>query len=415
MTRFRLWPVVLVLGVLLSPGAVLATPSSKKVVVDCQGRSHPRTINEALQTEADHLVVLFSGVCAEQVVILRDNVELQGVDDDATIAPEMGHAIALDGVSRVVLRGFRAVGGKDGSSIRICESSLVEAVGIRADGADEHGVYVARSDVTFTDCSFTGNTLDGLSMWRGSRVYLDGELEFNENDRNGILVSESNLGPMPDADAEPVVVAHDNGHAGAWVQVNGVLKLTALQADSNLFGATAAAHGVLTIPLDFVATSNVYGLLVATRGHATVGATISDSAVGVNVFSGGSVRLAGEVTGNQYGVSIEDGVADILDLACEDNTAVGVYLSDAATSFQNVVVQNSGLDIYAEFGSRMRSRGTNIVGSVVCDSTVLSLGDVSCPAPAAAGSTPVRFAVTRPVVQRPMMEALSPTGDTDRK
>ena len=54
-------------------------------------------------------------------------------------------------------------------------------------------------------------------------------------------------------------------------------------------------------------------------------------------------------------------------------------LCGSSATFHDVTIQGNTPDVNLLFGSRVDFEGTNSVGIVVCDDTVLVEGDVSCP------------------------------------
>lgn len=88
--------------------ATAATAKDKPVTVDC---ARGDRINAALASEDTPLVIEFSGACAEDVRIARDDVTLRGIFADAAIigapaAAVPAPAVSVSGTKRVSLEHF---------------------------------------------------------------------------------------------------------------------------------------------------------------------------------------------------------------------------------------------------------------------------------------------------------------------
>jgi len=95
------------------------TPEEAEVAVDCNARG---SITDALATPAVKLTIEISGICAEDVEILRNDVTLRGTDpltDGIRPAPEglKRQALTLFGVNNIIIENLNLAGANNGIGI----------------------------------------------------------------------------------------------------------------------------------------------------------------------------------------------------------------------------------------------------------------------------------------------------------
>lgn len=150
------------------------TPTQRTVRVDC---TTGQSIQRALEVKADELVVEISGVCAEDLLIHRDNVTLRGADPAVDGVRGVAAGVtSADGV--VEVRRARNVrienltiseGGKSGLTVN--QALNVSVANCRLVNNGRHGLAVHSSlEVDVRDTEMGGNMGRGISVFDGYNV-----------------------------------------------------------------------------------------------------------------------------------------------------------------------------------------------------------------------------------------------------
>src|SRR6185369_3699304 len=214
----RLTSVLAMLSVLVAAG-VQAKDAPKSIHVDC---AKGESLNAALADGAAALMVEFSGVCAEDVVIGRGNVTLRGIAAGAKIAgapsPAMaGPAIAIRGVTNVTLKDF-AVQDDARRGVDVRFATAITLDGIVSDGNFSDGLLVSQGSSAFIrNSSFDDNGGDGIGVWQNSSATFEGTITLNGNNRVGLLLSSSSEGSVSFFGGQ--VTANDNTVCGVSLQL----------------------------------------------------------------------------------------------------------------------------------------------------------------------------------------------------
>ncbi len=368
---------------LVAAGA--AAKTTKTVQVDCDKGG---SLGAALEEKADQLVIEFSGTCAEDVLVSRRSVTLRGIGDapavtGADTADPQRHAIEVNGVSDVVLRGFTVRGSKnDGVRVGGGGSALLQDLVVEDSVSDGLDVRES-SSVVVADCVFRGNGRRGALVSGGSSMGMTGRLEISAN-RGGLVIGAS------------------SGASGSG----------SLVVDGNFpsVGIGLASLGSLEIyGGSILTTNNRDGLFVAEGAffkafNTPVESTGND--IGVIGGRGGKFQAGDlEVTGNHHGIwALGASLVEIWgDSSVSANQDFGILLDGSTLAISGTVVRdNGGPDVWALFGSRLDSEG-NDFGSVYCDETVISRGDSGCPAAPGSGASLVESEMrqVRPLPERP--------------
>lgn len=327
---------------ILAKAATATNSPGKTVVVDC---SKHHSINDALQDSAPQLVIEVVGVCAENVVITRDNVTLRGSGAGATIdgatlpAPRLP-GIAVTGATNVGLENLtirnmsRGVSAEYGAAVRI-DGLHVED--------NSHGIIaISNSSLKVSNSTARRNSQFGISVWAGSAGIFSGSIVASENELAGIVVDASSLECLNYATLE----VDDNEGYGLYLQE----------------GASVALYGI--------------GTSVAVRRNAEAGIEIdSGSSVSVN-------RL--ECSGNGTGVVVWGGRLMSRFATITENLEGGVWAAhQSAVELTDAVVSHNGWGLSVEGSSQAWLRRTSIQsndeGGMGLDSSMAQLAacDVS--------------------------------------
>lgn len=143
-------------------GLVATTAASVKTVkVDCNKN---QTIQKALETKADELIIEIEGLCVEDVEIHRARVTLLGQDP------------AVDGI--------RATAGSDDprqSALHIRNARRVRLENLRFEGSSWNGVRVTNSfdGIDFVNVVLTDNTVRGLTLIDSTATMIDSSITGN--------------------------------------------------------------------------------------------------------------------------------------------------------------------------------------------------------------------------------------------
>ena len=382
--------------------ASVAPAQATTVAVDCdQGK----TIAKALEKAGDELVVEIRGTCHEDLVIRRDNVALVGAGEDPTLAG----SLFFEGASGVLLEGFTI---RDSArwGVRGHGAQLVVRDVLVRDNAGS-GITILEGSTAILEEVTAERNFDGITAWVGSAVELVGEVRANENRRCGMIVSSGSGLEATGTGAllGDRLVAEDNAFCGLAVQVaagaqfgeviarrNGLVGV-ALFAGTLLGGRIEASDSELGVWLS--ETSTLEAAVIAHDNSfagilAEIGSTLA------------LVRLPGpegsSVTDNgDFGVLLDESHGN-LSLVDVRRNGTGMSLDGSSVRVNRVTLLDNGLDAGLSFGSRASFDGGNQAGSVSCDSTVLTRGDVSCPSAASSSLRTGRSApLSRPRPELP--------------
>jgi hypothetical protein len=368
--------------------AALAKDAPKSIAVDC---AKGESINAALASAAQALIIEFTGVCAEDVVIGRDDVTLRGAVPGAKIAGAAGAptpqpAIAIRGVDSIALESF-AVDDSDRRGIDVRAATNIRLDGIVSSGNAGDGLFLGEGASAFIrHSSFDNNAGDGIGMWQGSLVVLEGTISTSGNARVGLLASGSSDLSVSFFGVQ--MTSNGNGNCGFFLQ----------------FGATAqwgAAN-----PVSVIAGGNTNcgaGVVFESMWAGALTASNSNNCVQLNdaSFEGGPapVSLSGCNSGLRADIDSHVGLTN----GTVTGNGVGLHLDGPTAQIRNATITgNTTVDVRLLFGARATFDGTNNVGAVTCDGTVLVRGDVSCPPSAVVSSAWYREAVVEELKALPM-------------
>jgi parallel beta-helix repeat protein len=286
--------------------------------------SKGQSIQAALADVAPELVVEITGVCAQYVTITRDNVTLRGV----------GGAV-IDGTSL-------------GDQTK---------VGITVFGA---------SKVAIENLTVQGMTR-GISMDGGAGATLTNVVL--QDNRTGLIVFGSSSALLADCTAQR------NSYIGfsAWNSSSINLASGTVVASNNLHGFVLSGSSITMGTQTRIEANNNGGDGIALQLAASAlligGASVTTNGngwAGIELYANSSMAVGSlESTGNNYGV-------------LADGSWIGL---------DGAITGNDGVDVELSFGARAEFNRPISVGTVTCEPSVLTRGDVSCPELAAAASS----------------------------
>ena len=210
--------------------------------------------------------------------------------------------------------------------------------------------------------SSAGSGSNGIAVQSGSTLEIRGASVQASNNGGGgvdIVDSQAIIFGYPESQGS-ILTAHDNGAEGIFVATGSL----------SVFGGAFAGTGSLAT----ISASNNggSGLAIGLDGAVVspVGAAKfmieNNQKIGLEVGEGGSALLIGGLTvqNNQIGGLLADGAGTLTLVSQESNPS----------SIQN----NGGTDVDLRFGTRVTFGGVTI-GTITCDTTVLSRGSTVCP------------------------------------
>jgi hypothetical protein len=377
----RVW-LVTVVAVFLFAFAVLGAPSK----VDC---NKGQSINKALTSKSDDLVVEFSGTCAEDVLIARDRVTLRGTGAAPKIVGEPGipfadrkPGVSVRGASNVLLTGF-TVDDSDSRGIEAFAASGLTVDNVEVTDSRTGLILLGQSQVHVRNCDFTFNTGDGIGVWDNSALTLEGTNNLNNNTRAGLIMSGGSSAGLSPLGA--TTNANDN-LMGIWLQLGAQAQL------SSAGGASTNVHG-----------NPAVGLEVQSQSHWGASITVSGSDYGVSIDLGGSAEGPFTISSCFFGLYVDAASnIDVNNLALTGND-YHLYLEGGEARVRNSTITGAGnTDVTLEFGARLRAPGSS-AGTVSCDGTVLTRGGISCP-PAAVTVNPKFGGLRTESVSRPQRQ-----------
>lgn len=379
---------VTILSVPLAAGAenppppranVAAAKTANTVAVDCD---KGKTIASALEAAGDELVVEIHGACHEDLVIRRDNVALVGAGEDPTLVG----SLFFEGASGVLLEGFTI---RDSArwGVRTRGAQLIVRNLMVRDNAGA-GITILEGSTAILEEVTADRNRDGITTWVSSAVELVGEVRVRENLRCGMIVSS---GSGLEATGTGLLVgdrlvAEDNAVCGLTVQIAAGAQFGQVIARRNgLVGVALFGGGVLSGRIE--ASDSQIGVWLGET--STVEGTVTahdNSFAGVLAEIGSTLVLVPQpgptgssITDNgAFGVRLDESHGN-LDLVDVRRNGTGLSLDGSSGRIRRTNLLDNGLDADVTFGSRVSFDGGNQAGTVACDSTVLTRGDVSCP------------------------------------
>jgi hypothetical protein len=351
--------------------------------VDCDGGG-PK-LSRAIELAQPGDTIAVSGTCRERIRVTRGPLTLDGggnaILDGAGVGPseqEFNGLLTVDGAHGITIRGWsiqnsagEGILGIRGASMLI-EDTVVEQ--------SFTGIGLSNSAAEIVDTATRYNSI-GLDVYAASTVIFRGDIQISRNTDEALTLNGNSLAEI----------------RGAHLQVsNNLTGGVIISAESSMviFGFKTSETSRLTThgnqgPGILIGQGHLF---VAGAGFAPGSVVITssnNSGPGVRLVNGnisvpfGAARLV--VENNPTGMQFQQGsTATITGGLNVRNNIVGVDADNAAgLTFVSIPpnpssIQSNGIDVKLTFGTKSTINGV-AVGTIVCDSTVLSRGTTVCP------------------------------------
>ena len=376
----RLTTAVALISAAAAMALVVASPGgdagSNMKVVNCD---RGENIAEVLARAEPGDTIRVTGTCVERVSIKTDRITLDGqgaatLDGGGGPIAEFDGVVTIDGASGVTIQGFTVQNGP-GEGILGTHGAAFSVRNTTVQDNGFTGVAVGEgSTAELTDCSILRNGGPGIDVYTHSSAVLKGAIRTNDNLQGGVEINGTSVIEIRGAQVE----ASRNGTFGLIAGSNSQLAVfgfagsqgSTFTIDANGGGGIVLADSILNVFSEstITITNSPLGILVA------AGKIISPSGVGTFV-------IENNVVGLDFGL---DGTAIIRGGLTVRNNGTGVRGDGAGVlTFISIpsnpsAITGNGVDVDLRFGARATFAGVD-VGTITCDSTVLSRGTTVCP------------------------------------
>jgi hypothetical protein len=385
LTQFKIFKKIPILPLLIPLALVAAVPltsptgdvGSNMRVVNCD---RGEEIARALARAEPGDTIRVTGTCVERVSIKTDRITLDGqgaatLDGGGGPVAEFDAVVTIDGASGVTIQGFTVQNGP-GEGILGTHGAAFSVHNTTVQDNGHTGVAVAEgSTAELTDCRILRNGGPGFDVFTQSSAVLKGAIRTNDNLQSGGEVNGTSILEIRGAQVE----ASRNGGFGLAAGSNSQLAVfgfdvsrgSTFTIDANVQGGIVLGDSILNV---FESTTiSITNSPVGIRVQA--GKIISPFGVGTFVIENNGVGLA-------FGL---DGTALFRGGLTVRNNGTGVGTTDGAGVLWFIsippnpsAITGNGVDVELLFGARATFDGVD-VGTITCDSTVLSRGTTVCP------------------------------------
>jgi hypothetical protein len=345
-------------------------------VVNCD---HGQNLAEALARAHPGDTIRVTGTCVEQVSIKTDRITLDGqgaatLDGGGGPVAEFDAVVTIDGASGVTIQGFTVQNGP-GEGILGTHGAAFSVRNTTVQDNGLTGVAVGEgSTAELTDCSILRNGGPGFDVFTQSSAVFKGTIRTNDNLESGGDVNGTSILEIRGAQVE----ASRNGTFGLVAGSNSQLAVFGFAANrGNTFTIDANGQGGILLGdslLNVFTESTIaitnsplgiqvgHGIIVTTPGVGTF--VIENNGVGLNFAFDGTAIIRGGLMVRNNGTGVRGDGAGVL-------TFISIPPSPSA-------ITGNGVDVDLRFGTRATIQGVD-VGTITCDSTVLSRGTTVCP------------------------------------
>ena len=385
LTQFKIFKKIPILPVLIPVALVAAVPLTSRTgdadspmrmrVVNCD---RGEEIARALARAEPGDTIRVTGTCVERVSIKTDRITLDGqgaatLDGGGGPAAEFDGVVTIDGASGVTIQGFTVQNGP-GEGILGTHGAAFSVRNTTVQDNGSTGVVVAEgSTAELTDCSILRNDA-GIDVFTQSSAVLKGSIRTNDNLLNGATVNGTSIIEIRGAQVE----ASRNGGEGLAAGSNSQLAVfgfagsqgSTFTIDANGGGGILLGDSILNVFSEstIAITNSPLGILcgagkiISPFGVARF--VIENNVVGLDFGLDGTALLVGGLTVRNNGTGVRGDGAGVL-------TFISIPSNPSA-------ITGNGVDVDLRFGARATIEGVD-VGTITCDSTVLSRGTTVCP------------------------------------
>jgi len=385
LTQFKIFKKIPILPVLIPVALVAAVPLTSRTgdadspmrmrVVNCD---RGEEIARALARAEPGDTIRVTGTCVERVSIKTDRITLDGqgaatLDGGGGPTSEFDGVVTIDGASGVTIQGFTVQNGP-GEGILGTHGAAFSVRNTTVQDNGSTGVVVAEgSTAELTDCSILRNDA-GIDVFTQSSAVLKGAIRTNDNLLNGATVNGTSIIEIRGAQVE----ASRNGGEGLAAGSNSQLAVfgfagsqgSTFTIDANGGGGILLGDSILNVFSEstIAITNSPLGILCGAGKIISpfgVGRfVIENNGVGLDFGLDGTALLVGGLTVRNNGTGVRGDGAGVL-------TFISIPSNPSA-------ITGNGVDVDLRFGARATIEGVE-VGTITCDSTVLSRGTTVCP------------------------------------
>lgn len=345
---------------------------SKSLTVRCD---QSQSVNKALNKAKPGSIIYIQGNCREAVYLSKDDIILDGMGsatlDGSQAEPGAKGVLVIDQARKVTVRNLSVSGGPQ-HGILVMRGSVVDFINVIAHDNGQNGFFVMQNSAMHLENSIArDNGNYGIGVIQNSSAALRGAIRATGNANSGILFADNAMADAQHADIEAktnlnglqfgdnavlfttattTILANENLRDGLFLFNSGTLESAGgglIEASNNqASGARLIGNASITSPMGaarYLFENNPVGLHfdVQSSGFFVGGLTVRNNAKGIN--------------------------------ASGANTLTVVSLPENPS----IVQDNQGVDVELGFGVRTDFQGVAI-GSIECDSTVLSRGTTIC-------------------------------------
>ena len=385
LTQFKIFKKIPILPLLIPLALVAAVPLTSPTgdadspmrmrVVNCD---RGEEIARALARAEPGDTIRVTGTCVERVSIKTDRITLDGqgaavLDGGGGPIAEFDGVVTIDGASGVTIQGFTVQNGP-GEGILGTHGAAFSVRNTTVQDNGGNGVAVAEgSTAELTDCSMLRNAT-GIDVFTQSSAVLKGAIRTNENLGNGADINGTSIIEIRGAQVEASrnggvgLVAGSNSQLAVFgfdvsrgstftIDANGGPGIVLGDSILNVFESTTIS--ITNGPLGILCGA---GKIISPFGVGTF--VIENNGVGLDFGLDGTALLVGGLTVRNNGTGVRGDGAGVL-------TFISIPENPSA-------ITGNGVDVDLRFGARATIEGVD-VGTITCDSTVLSRGTTVCP------------------------------------
>jgi len=374
------WFIVMMLA--LAP-AVLGQAGPVRFHVNCDGGG--LKLSKAIELSQPGDTIEVHGTCRERVQVTRGPLTLDGggdaILDGAGVGPndqEFNGLLTVDAAQGVTIRGWtiqnstgEGIFGVHGASILI-QDTIVEK--------NFTGIGLSNSSAEVVDIATRYNSI-GLDAYSASTVIFRGNVDISRNTEESLTLNGNSHGEIRGAHLQ----VSNNLAGGVILSAESSLAIFGFQTSqtSRLITDNNQGPGIVIGQSQlFVAGAGFTpgSIAITSRGNAGPGVLLVNGNIS-NPFGAARLVIENNPIGMQF---LQGATATISGGLNVRNNVIGIRADNATgLTFGSLppnpsAVQSNGTDVFLTFGTKSTINGV-VVGTIVCDSTVLSRGTTVCP------------------------------------
>lgn len=366
-------------GLSVLTSAIPVYAAKHQVNCDVPGQS----LAKALEVSKPGDAIVVHGVCRERITIMDGPLTFEGdgtwVMDGAGLAPnatEFNGLIAVDGAQGITVRDVTIRNGSGEGILGIHGASMVVQKA-RIEHNTSAGLALSNSAAEVVDSTIRHNG-GGIDAFSNSTLIFRGAIDLSQNlEGGGLILNGNTLAEIRGGHLK----ANNNGGQGILVSTNSTLVSFGFQASQGTQLSTNNNQGIGIVIFNAVFFAHGGTSVVTSSGNAGAGMIL----VGGSINSPfGDAKFV--VENNPVGIQFTEGAAALVTggLTIKSNAVAGIQADNAASltlvsiPANPSTIQSNGTDMILSFGTKSTIDGVTI-GTMVCDTTVLSRGTKVCP------------------------------------